>query len=416
MSRMEEAIGLGFRQDATASSSAAVGTTRFVSSSSSCGFPPPPPHPSTIQSDNGQSAQSMTHPLTTSSTHGMHQNILHPPPRLPSPIAMPVIQVPLEQQMQSACDPIVKARAIAKRFHVERELLNRNIDDNKINYEYADKRKIYFQNEKLLHHKFTLKNLEYVMKHEESELRSHVKCMNEITEWEEQQDLQMQQIRQQQREKERRLVEQRGGGGIGSNDQRYVERIRKRQNCKNSSNTAVNQQPHQQSPKRASIYLSNLPTDGSVTERTLGSLFCVYGPLDRVTMYRNRSSGELKGDGLIVFGINAKGNNQQIGTDHCGGDLVETVCKQMNGAELPCGTVIDVEPADMNWRRNNDDKAKKSDHHQVQLLRHSSTATNVSVDKSKLGKETSKPILLTTEKNKEGDDEEDLNDFFASLE
>lgn len=77
------------------------------------------------------------------------------------------------------------------------------------------------------------------------------------------------------------------------------------------------------------IYLTNLPVDASCTERTLQSLFCLYGRLDRVVMYRNRTNGELKGDGLIVFGRDAAEEYRVKNNDNGGVDLVESVCTQV---------------------------------------------------------------------------------------
>jgi hypothetical protein len=139
-------------------------------------------------------------------------------------------------------------------------------------------------------------------------------------------------------------------------------------------------------------------------------------------MYRNRSTGELKGDGLIVFGVddvtitvggNQSGNNVQEVTTTNGTDLIETVCMQMNGAELPCGTVIGVEPADMDWGRGKDKKFKQMDDHhpnrvqQQQMQR--GTASSGEGDDVMQSKEASM-------KGEEEEEEEDLDDFFASLE
>lgn len=95
---------------------------------------------------------------------------------------------------------------------------------------------------------------------------------------------------------------------------------------------------------------------------------------------RNQSAGELKGDELIVFGLDATrsvgGNNEissssddgQVATANGGSgiDPVETACTQMNGVDLPCGTAIGVEPADRDWRRRG--KKFKMDCHHVQLF------------------------------------------------
>ena len=90
------------------------------------------------------------------------------------------------------------------------------------------------------------------------------------------------------------------------------------------------------SSSRTSLYLTNLPVDGSTNERTLRSLFGSYGRLDRVTMYRSRSTGELKGDGLVVFGRDAvEGHRARRRTEtDDGADLVDEVCAQVRGERL----------------------------------------------------------------------------------
>ena len=379
---------------------------------------------------------------------------------------MPIHQQQQEQQQQEEQhhDAIAKAREIAQRFHRERmttttsdttatllpshytstttlsnnnnyklhNIIN-NIHNN--NENYAQKRQQHFQNEHRKLQTYRLKNLEYIMKKEESELRSHVECMNEMTAWGERQSLhqQRQQIvmkeqqeRKEQREMERqqRQLQMKVGGGIGSNDQRHVEVIRKRQL------QHPNQQQQRQetpvsttTPARTSIYLTNLPTDGSITERTLGSLFCTYGRLDRVTMYRDRSSGELKGDGLIVFGRDAIAATAAAQNRGDAADLVDIVCSQMNGAELPCGTVIGVEPADMDWGKNNGSnkksKTSSSDHHHRDWQQQSPTvqvASNCGSDGVEMKKSNEASTEAAAEETIGGNDDEDLDDFFASLE
>ena len=72
-----------------------------------------------------------------------------------------------------------------------------------------------------------------------------------------------------------------------------------------------------------------------------------------------------------------------------GTDLIETVCMQMNGAELPCGTVIGVEPADMDWgSRGKDEKFKQMDHC-VQQLQQQGTASSGEGDVVMQSKEAS---------------------------
>lgn len=187
------------------------------------------------------------------------------------------------------------------------------------------------------------------MKHEESALRQHVDAMNRVTAYEERQQMQSEVQKEQQRQRRLELERRKqrreqagmlneGGGGIGSSEQRRAERVRKRQHLEHGTKRTVEGSGMSSGANgeslRTSLYLTDLPTDGSTTERTLQSLFCSYGRLDRVTMYRHRSTGELKGDGLVVFGRDAAAEyqsrnnvNDENGAEAA--DLVEDVCTQV---------------------------------------------------------------------------------------
>lgn len=300
------------------------------------------------------------------------------PNSIPSPditsAALPTHPIKEEVDMERDCiNPIEKARAIAKRFQQENlQLQQHQCNDTSIpnNINYAQLRHQYFQNERSKLKIYTLKNLEYIMKHEEKQLRQHVAVMNEMVAYEEAQDIQYQ-LRQEQAKQYqltlRHKQEQReiigimneGNGGIGSVEQRRAERSRwkRHQTSTNSSDSrhrgskadSASSQHHPCSSDnttiRTSLYLTNLPTDGFTTERSLQSLFCSYGRLDRVTMYRHRDTGLLKGDGLIVFGRDAveeyqhkvnnhhpsTGSNEKDGnsSNDVVEDLVEAVCAQV---------------------------------------------------------------------------------------
>jgi hypothetical protein len=251
-------------------------------------------------------------------------------------------------QYEESNDPIERARAIARRFHVEstqRRTLDNNsiIPDNSIpsGINYLEKRQAHFLKERNKLDKFRLKNLEYVIKHDERELRHHVDCMNQITAFEEKQSIQLELAKQQQIQRQMKLEQRQqlktqtsmmnaSGGGIGSKDQQNAERVRKREHLEQGTSNVTKKSNHESSrvaTQRNSLYLTNLPTDGSTTERMLHSLFSSYGRLDRVTMYRHRSTGELKGDGLIVFGRDALDAYNKTGDN---GDLVDAVCLQVS--------------------------------------------------------------------------------------
>ena len=90
-------------------------------------------------------------------------------------------------------DAVARARAIVMRFQQE-------VDDPTIasDVDYAKLRRDHAEKEQKRLRGFTLKNYEYVMKHEENELRKHVNVMNQMTAYEEKQALQAELIRQQQ--------------------------------------------------------------------------------------------------------------------------------------------------------------------------------------------------------------------------
>jgi len=325
---------------------------------------------------------------------------------------------------------VEKALAIAMKFH-HQAVTDKTIPDD---IDYAQKRRNHFQKERRKLQEFRLKNLEYVMKHEERELRKHVECMNQVTAYEERQQLQLQFQQQQQRQRrlqmehteqqrEQRGMMNEGGRGIGTKEQRRAERARKRQRS-NPSKKADGGAPSDDRTLRMSLYLTNLPTDGSTTERTLQSLFCLYGRLDRVTMYRHRSTGYLKGDGLVTFGRDAAEEHRTRNGGEGGVDLVDAVCAQMNGAELPCGTTIGVQPADMDYKKKTKtEKGETNERQSVINGKHGSVESTINgiqqdrrEEKTMSTAAAAAAVIHDESKDKNAKDEDDLDDFFASLE
>ena len=70
-----------------------------------------------------------------------------------------------------------------------------------------------------------------------------------------------------------------------------------------------------------SIYLSGLPVDGSIAEGFIGRLFSSYGTIKNVHFYRHKPTGELKGDGLLLFESKPKDKER----------LLQSVCSQVRG-------------------------------------------------------------------------------------
>ena len=93
----------------------------------------------------------------------------------------------------------------------------------------------------------------------------------------------------------------------------------------------------------------------------------------------------------------------------------------MNGAELPCGTVIGVQPADMNYK--NKKRKMQEDGKQSPTVNITVADNNKSMDdnvtKSTIvPKKTSENGVAGEDKqqSRTDDDDDDLDDFFASLE
>lgn len=328
----------------------------------------------------------------------------------------------------TANESLEKARAIAMRFQQEGTIIgDASIPDD---IDYSQQRREHFEREKLRLGTYRLKNLEYVMKCEEVNLRQHVNVMDQMNQYEERlqiqkelQDRQRHEMRIQLEEKERRKetrgISNEAGGGIGTKEQRHAERVRVKAARPSFANPSVNndddtdvssaQKVKDEQPIRTSLYLTNLSVDGSTTERLLHSLFRAYGRLDRVTMYRHRLTGELKGDGLIVFGRDAVEVHRSGQPQDDGRDLVGEVCLQMNGAELPCGTIIGVQPADVDYKT----KSKNDDKNPSQrslYLPFSGPFTNLPFEGINAA------MVSQDHDTPKQSDKDDLDDFFASLE
>lgn len=76
---------------------------------------------------------------------------------------------------------------------------------------------------------------------------------------------------------------------------------------------------------RVSLYLTGLPTNESVGEDFVRNLFGSYGQIRKVHLYRDKASGEMKGDGLVVYNLASDGSEQE---------LVEVVCSQVSASAL----------------------------------------------------------------------------------
>lgn len=220
-----------------------------------------------------------------------------------------------------------------------------------------------------------VKNLEYLAKVEDDRLRTNLLKVHES----QNQRLQMEAIHQQ--SLQNRLLHlgrtQVAGSntstvaptqaGIGTQQRQRTERKRQQQQRLISTDTVA-------------IYVSNLPTDGSVNEQIMHALFGSLGhTLRKIHIYTRKDTGEPKGDALMVYELPA-GADRKV--------LTEDVCSQLNAAEMPCGTAIKVEPSDPLYKLR---KKRKDDNHY-----------------GPVSKDNHHRVAV-------GDDDKDIDDFFESL-
>ena len=113
-------------------------------------------------------------------------------------------------------------------------------------------------------------------------------------------------------------------------------------------------------------------------------------------------------------------------TQYCTRQILMNETK-MNGAELPCGTAIGVQPADTDYKKKKPKNGEETTHQQPTGM--NGTPNSVELANSvpsdgatKLTSTTAAVVNMATmsggpeEKNVKEDDDDDLDDFFASLE
>ena len=105
--------------------------------------------------------------------------------------------------------------------------------------------------------------------------------------------------------------------GIGSKKRKKAERLKEKEGHLPSKGN------NNEDPKTVAIYISGLPTDGSLTSEAVKQLFGSFGTVQKVHFYVNKHTGEAKGDGLVIFNFEGRGNKES--------EFVEMVCSQVSG-------------------------------------------------------------------------------------
>jgi hypothetical protein len=144
-------------------------------------------------------------------------------------------------------------------------------------------------------HAAMLKNFQYVARREEERMKVQVAQLQETKLLEQQ--LQQQHAAVLRERKQASLAVSKAG--IGTFSRQKVEKSTQREGHAVSNNV----------DSSIALYLSGLPQ--SATEYSVRQLFASYGSIRCVHLYKNKQTGEPKGDGLVVYN-GAAGDGQEI--------------------------------------------------------------------------------------------------------
>jgi hypothetical protein len=209
------------------------------------------------------------------------------PDQSPSVLSQPPVS-PLSHS--SAHEAIAKARSIVLKFTQQHYS---GSDISPADYRY--RRECMLEKERMRLHAAMLKNFQYVARKEEEHMKVKLAQLQETKVLEQQ--LQKQHAAMLIERKQASLAITKAG--IGTFRRQKVEKSKEREGHAVSNNVDLS----------IALYLSGLPKN--TTENSVRQLFASYGSIRRIHFYRNKETGELKGDGLVVYNA-AAGDGQEI--------------------------------------------------------------------------------------------------------
>lgn len=224
----------------------------------------------------------------------------YPPSPPPVSVTASVLSLPPVSPLShnSALEAIAKARSIVKKF-TQQHYSGSDI----LPTDHRYRRELMLEKERKRLHMAMLKNFEYVARKEEDRLKVQLAQLQETKLLEQQ--LQQQHAAMLRERKQASLAISKAG--IGTSRRQTLEKSKQRHGHAVSS----------ENDSSIAIYLSGLPK--TMTEDSVRQLFASYGSIRRVHLYRQKQTGELKGDALVVY--NAAADRQMI---------LAAACSQVN--------------------------------------------------------------------------------------
>jgi hypothetical protein len=211
---------------------------------------------------------------------------------------------------------------------------------------FVEQRRKGLEREARLRGEFLRRNLEHVARRERDRAR---RLAAEIEACKDRQDRVRQRYDQALQERQRlqrraRLLERASQAAVGSRERRGAERLKR----ESYGHGAPQGHPDSESAPSPEVYLSGIPADGTVSEAFLRKLFEPYGAVRKVHFYRDKVSGQLKGDALIVFQ-----NGDGGGAAASPRGRLATVCSEVrHSTRLGLLAVsMHTRPTGVKWRR-----------------------------------------------------------------
>ena len=246
---------------------------------------PPAPPPVTVSVATSQSEQTIPPTFVTTT----EQSISSATCSVSDPLSNPATQ-----------EAIAKAQAIVQKFQQFPPSLSLN-DSSILPSDYRFRRQQQLAKEQERLHKATLKNFAYVAKREEVRLQQQLAQLQATKE--------MQQQLHQQQAVMLRNRQALSKAGIGTTRRQTLEKQKRRQGNVARVNNDLS----------VAIYISGLPP--TITEDFLRQWFESYGVIRRIHLYRDKQTGELKGDALLVYNVRKDAEKQ---------DTLDAVCSQVS--------------------------------------------------------------------------------------
>lgn len=205
----------------------------------------------------------------------------------------------------AAQEAIAKAKAIVQSFQSQSQ--SHPAVDSKatsLPCDYKNRRDYYVQHcEQVKLRKALMKNFAYIARKADATLQRQLEQVETVKQYEAEVQAKHYEIQKQRQQHHQ---------GIGG--QHHYMNMQKKKNVRSKKRKLTEDK---QRDDEASLYLSNLPS--TIQKELVEQLFGSYGSIRRVHFYKDKQTGELKGDGLVVY----QAKEKKL-------EFLQTICQQVS--------------------------------------------------------------------------------------